>query len=715
MSMDEVLPDRKMHSAAPLPTDECDIVMRGGVTSGVVYPGAVFEIAGRYRLRSVGGTSAGAIAAAVTAAMEFGRTTGLNPDALAAIAGLPGKLATETDSKRPFLFHLFAPDEQTKPVFDFVLALKSNVLCATLGAMVRLIGRPMIIGLIAGFILVGAVSHFAGLAFWPAVAVTLLGGLGVGIVLAIAAVFAAQRWSTAAAILGGKLKAVRDNHFGLCTGMTRSGRTVAGPKDTRIPVPALTEWLHETIQKAAGLPPKSPLTFGDLWSANHRNTGNSREDAMVSAANGGDPRESRRQIDLVLIGTDLSRCRSLRFPFLDGSTQLYVRRSDLERLFPAEVVEWMSEHQGKAPSKFVLNDSESGNDPVFPLPSPQDLPIVFAARASMSFPLLFSAVRLYVPRWTSTPEGRVGYLFEIWLSDGGITSNFPVHLFDSPIPTRPTFCLNLVYPGETLEEQQSESPEEASRNLLDNGHRSDEELVYMPSRNGEAVSMYARLPDGPLPGLMSFVSRIPYVARLWADSELMIMPGQLDRIVHIRMREGEGGFNLDMPKDAIDSLNRRGMRAGAVIAERFRPGQTIDPLDPSGKKQLRLNWANHRFVRLRAALAGFEVALSQFSWSLRMDTRTQSPNLLRMISSSGTKLSQYVGYDLANKDQKKFVLREAIRLHRLARIWSRHRSSGKLTFDGPKGSNGTSPRPKQLYRLRGSASQDPAQGLPPDC
>lgn len=45
------------------PSDECDIVMKGGVTSGIVYPSAILELARRYRFRSIGGTSAGAIAA----------------------------------------------------------------------------------------------------------------------------------------------------------------------------------------------------------------------------------------------------------------------------------------------------------------------------------------------------------------------------------------------------------------------------------------------------------------------------------------------------------------------------------------------------------------------------------------------------------------------------------------------------------------------------
>ena len=58
--------------ASPVPPDllECDIVMTGGITSGVVCPLAVVELSKTYRSRNIGGTSAGAIA---TAAAELGR------------------------------------------------------------------------------------------------------------------------------------------------------------------------------------------------------------------------------------------------------------------------------------------------------------------------------------------------------------------------------------------------------------------------------------------------------------------------------------------------------------------------------------------------------------------------------------------------------------------------------------------------------------------
>ena len=52
-----------------------DLTMEGGTTSGVVYPLAACELATNFRFRNVGGASAGAIAAALTAAAELGRSS----------------------------------------------------------------------------------------------------------------------------------------------------------------------------------------------------------------------------------------------------------------------------------------------------------------------------------------------------------------------------------------------------------------------------------------------------------------------------------------------------------------------------------------------------------------------------------------------------------------------------------------------------------------
>ena len=52
---------------------QCDLIMKGGLTSGVVYPLAITELAKKYEFVNIGGTSAGAIGAVIAAAAEYRR------------------------------------------------------------------------------------------------------------------------------------------------------------------------------------------------------------------------------------------------------------------------------------------------------------------------------------------------------------------------------------------------------------------------------------------------------------------------------------------------------------------------------------------------------------------------------------------------------------------------------------------------------------------
>ena len=76
------------------PKLECDLVMRGGITSGIVYPRAIAKLAETYNFRSIGGTSAGAIAAAVSAAAQLGVRKGKDRFPTL-IKDLPARLATK--------------------------------------------------------------------------------------------------------------------------------------------------------------------------------------------------------------------------------------------------------------------------------------------------------------------------------------------------------------------------------------------------------------------------------------------------------------------------------------------------------------------------------------------------------------------------------------------------------------------------------------------
>ena len=63
-------------TASPNPMPECDVIMKGGLTSGVVFPLAICRLSEKFRFVNLGGTSAGGIAAAVAAAAEYNRDKG---------------------------------------------------------------------------------------------------------------------------------------------------------------------------------------------------------------------------------------------------------------------------------------------------------------------------------------------------------------------------------------------------------------------------------------------------------------------------------------------------------------------------------------------------------------------------------------------------------------------------------------------------------------
>lgn len=330
----------------------------------------------------------------------------------------------------------------------------------------------------------------------------------------------------------------------------------------------------------------------------------------------------------------------------------------------------------------------------------------------MSFPLLFSAVRLYTERWHGRRENRRGELIELWLADGGITSNFPIYLFDSPLPTRPTFCLNLVYAGEVLEE---ELRQEEGRSALPDataaeGAARPQDLIFMPRSNYDRVLLHKPLaPEPAHSALAALVGRVVSTARLWGDNEAMNMPGYRDRIVHIRMREHEGGFNLDMGKEVIDDLTERGQAAGRILAERFRPGAQSDPEDP--QRPLRLNWSNHRFLRFRTFMAGLEVAGRRFAANWAKD-RAAPQSLSAMLQKAYQEADlqsfpQYFGYRFRREEQADFARKATEAFLDLMQGWTTG-SQPDLGFDP----GGRAPRPKPGLRLRPAADGDPLADTP---
>jgi predicted acylesterase/phospholipase RssA len=365
----------------------CDIVMKGGITSGVVYPLAAVKLAERYRFRNVGGTSAGAIAAAAVAAAERGRSRGRD-DGFAELRDLPRWLSAN-------LVSLFQPQPATAPLFRLALAAVAPRGRAPRVAAAALGGFPLaaLLGVLPGALLAAAlIASTGGLA--------LAWGLICALILAVAGITAA----VAVAIARRGARALPENGFGL----------VGGGSVQRSDSPALTEWLADLLDRLSGTDRGRALTFGDLWGQR-------------------DP-DAEREINLEMMTTCLTQGRPYRLPF--ATADFWFLPDQMRRLFPDRVVDQMVRD---APA----DERAERFAPLVPMPKAPDLPVVVATRMSLSFPLLISAVPLYAIDYSQALADEDRHPEPCWFSDGGIVSNFPIHFFDSPVPRWPTFAIDL--------------------------------------------------------------------------------------------------------------------------------------------------------------------------------------------------------------------------------------------------------------------------------
>ena len=500
------------------PELDCDLVMKGGITSGVAYPLAVCELAKKYRLRNIGGTSAGAIAAAAAAAAEHGR--GSTDGGFARLAALPTWLAGRSQSARrgSNLRHLFQPQRATRPTFDVAIAAveqgsgAARALRVTLAAL-RHHPLAALIGALCGGSLIAAAAVWGqGVTGWLLAAA--------GLVLAAVGAAAAE----AIAAVRSALHTIPKNGFGLCSGLS--------PVDGKGPS-ALTPWLFEELQTISGRGPGDPpLTFGDL------------ED---------------KGIKLAMLTTNLTNGTPYRVP-LDTRIFFY-RKEEMERLFPKAVVEHMVASSQQQP------DWEQ-RSPWLPMPEAAKLPVIVGVRLSLSFPILLSAVPLWSPEFGIGEPGEES-MIRNWLSDGGITSNFPIHFFDRPLPSRPTFAVNLA-PRDELDQ------EDQCRN------------VRLPATNLQGI----RPRWSSFGTVAGFLGAILDTMQNWSDNAQARVPAYRDRIVTIYHTKDEGGLNLDMPDAAVKAMSARGRCAGAALVRDF-------------------DFDNHRWVRFRSFMELFEDMLPQ--------------------------------------------------------------------------------------------------------
>jgi predicted acylesterase/phospholipase RssA len=479
----------------------CDLVMKGGITSGVVYPLTVVELAKKYRFSSIGGTSAGAIAAAITAAAEYNRADG----GFLHMAALPEELGRD-------LLRLFQPVPALRPLFNLFLALAQPRPWwrkSISGIGIAMTGYPLrcAIGALPGIAL-GGIALLVHAFSWSVLVLALL-MLLLGIIGGIA--------SGLYHSIGTDLPA---HEFGLCPGVQQPGHDN----------PAVTDWLADAIDRIAGRTTdgsETPLTFGDLA---HRT--------------GGD-----MPIELSMMTTNLMMRRPYKLP-IQERTYLF-RKSDFQRLLPQRLYE------------FVVSKA----DDYYHLPTAEDMPIALAARMSLSFPLLISAIPLYARDFTLSQEIDRIKPQRCLFSDGGLSSNFPIHFFDHLWPNTPTFGISL--------------------DAYDDKRNAGRSRTWLPSSSGSGVLLPIQAIEG---GVIGFLARLVDAAKDWQDNLQSTLPGYRERIVHITLKNDEGGLNLTMDPQHIRTLAEYGAQAGKLAASEF-------DLD------------SHRWRRFLVAMAAIEKTL----------------------------------------------------------------------------------------------------------
>lgn len=545
------------------PLLSCDLVMKGGIASGVVYPSALLALKERYRFRSIGGASAGAIAAGFAGAAELGRQTGQR--GFAGLEECHARLGEEG-----FLLSLFQPESGTGEVYRLALSLTGKHASRPTNALGWLNlalsvggGRGKLAGGVLGGLLVGGAAGAVLPGLWSGLLGSLCGLAGAGAGAYLAAEAATRK-------VGQVAGALESNGYGLISGFRGEGHAADRP--------ALTEWIASSLDYLAGRVDSQfhdakapdaagkPLTFEDLSDA---------------------------EIRLRLVTTNLSQNQPYVLPF--ESERFVFEVAHFRRLFPKRVVDFMVE----------VAEGEASADPRIRLPEGycflpkgEALPVVVAVRLSLSFPVLLSAVPLY--GFAPSAYRKRGEVLDAaidlqrhWFSDGGISSNFPIHFFDEVLPERPTFGINLVSWKEKYEHPEVSVQPDAEGKLPDAvpPESAAEEGVFIAKANRPWAPDFVEIKS--LPG---FLLNIYSTSQNFRDNSQARLPSVRDRVVNIRLKDDEGGLNLKMSPETLARLSERGELAGKVL-ENY-------PFDP------------HLWVRFRVLMPELSKAFEQLGKTL---------------------------------------------------------------------------------------------------
>src|SRR5471032_33300 len=392
-------------SMSPPSLEQCDLVMKGGIASGVIYTKLIARLASKYTFKNIGGTSAGAIAAGACAAAQYGRSHH-HPTAFETLATLPEWLgAPATADGRSRLFTLFQPSKELRRHFSvlvqalntpqqhplpgilagiFQLQAPIAALCILLGSillwpffkalnpdagilaiaplalsmklLLPSLGAPALASAIQRRWTLTAtyVSALFGLTLLPLLAegghAPSLSLLGTALaIIAVELLF----WLGLCGLLGtlfaqSMLTGLHKNGYGICSGKTADDDNQAQE--------ALSDWLTDYFNTLAGLAQDGPpLTFGDLW-------GHSNPDAP-------------RAIHLAVMTTAVSQQMAYEIPFRPGTPPFFYDPMEWAALFPATVMQHLNNYQSDNTEPYNPVLSPEGVA-LRPLPRGAALPVV---------------------------------------------------------------------------------------------------------------------------------------------------------------------------------------------------------------------------------------------------------------------------------------------------------------------------------------------------
>ncbi|HZO92494.1 MAG TPA: hypothetical protein VFB22_01900 [Candidatus Baltobacteraceae bacterium] len=342
----------------------CDIVMKGGVTSGIVYPAAVVEIARTFRFKNVGGTSAGAIAAALTAAAKRRRVAESTNAGFERLAEIPEWLANDRRLAR-----LFVPNARTRGLFRTATGLAGR------SRLPAWFVKPL--RLFAALPFASLMGAVPGIAFAVAVARTLSATAWwlstVDFLLSLFTIAAGMLLAVLITVARNALARLPENGFGMVTGVDDCNR--------ENPI-ALSTWLAKELELTAGLPDgRIPLTFGMLWDAHRDPTFDGLPEPPAEP-----------DVNLEMITTNASWGRPYNFPTTLHS--FFFDPGEMRKFFPDHVVDWMIARH-RRPRDAEEAERFKAYSPRLALPIAGDLPVIVATRMSLAFPILLSAVPLW--------------------------------------------------------------------------------------------------------------------------------------------------------------------------------------------------------------------------------------------------------------------------------------------------------------------------------